>query len=73
MSDANDLPTIHMMVSMSRLAVEESSSRCQYQFVRLYNQRQELRARRMKRLARQARQNEELKALYISLGLAPTT
>lgn len=73
MSDPNDLPAVYMMVSMSMLAVEETCSKCQDQFVRLVNQRQALRARRMKGFARQAKQDEELKALYCSLGLIPTT
>lgn len=72
MSGPNDLTAIYITISMSRLAVEEAHSKCQSQFVRLYNQRQTLRANRVKRLARQAKQKEELRALYSSLGLDHT-
>lgn len=72
MSDPNDLSTIYTMISTSRLTVNENCTKCQCQFVRLYNQRQALRAARTKRSAREAKELEKLKALYSSLGLVYT-
>jgi hypothetical protein len=66
---AFNLHTIDLMVSLSKLAVEESHSKCRQQLQCLYNQRQTLLINRKKRLAREASQNEELRALYSSLGL----
>ena len=69
MSAADDLYKVHLIVSLSERVFEETYSKCQEQLPRLYNQRQLLLANRQKRLAREARQREELRELYLSLGL----
>jgi hypothetical protein len=69
MSTPFDLHTIDLLVSLSHRAAEEIWFNCQDQRLRLYNQRQTLLANRKKRLAREARQNQELRELYSSLGL----
>lgn len=68
MSALHDLQTIKSLISLSNRAVLETCARCQDQLPRLYNQRQALVANRTKRLAREAKQNEELRELYRSLG-----
>lgn len=69
MSTSYDLPTVNLLISLSMVAVEENCARCQDQLPRLYNQRQLLLANRTKRLAWEAKQRDELRELYSSLGL----
>jgi hypothetical protein len=69
MSASDDLCNVHLIVSLSERVFEETCSRCQEQLPRLYNQRQLLLANRQKRLAREAKQRDELTKLYRSLGL----
>lgn len=64
-----DLQTINLLVSLSKRTVEETCLKCEEQLPRLYNQRRALVAKRKKLLARKAKQNEELRELYRSLGL----
>jgi len=66
MSASHDLQTVNSLISLSMYAVEETRSRCQAQLPRLYNQRLALNA---KRLAREAKQKDELRELYSSLRL----
>lgn len=69
MSDSYDLQTVNLIVDHSQRAAQEASFKCQEQLPRLYNQRQKLLAGREKRLAQEAKQNDELRELYRSLGL----
>ena len=69
MSASYNLHTVHLIVSMSLGIVEKIRSKCLDQRLRLHNQREGIRANRTKRLERQARQKEELRELYSSLGL----
>ena len=69
MSASHDLCNVHLIVNQSERVVEETRSKCQEQVPRLYNQRQLLLANRHKRLAREAKQRDELRELYRSLGL----
>jgi hypothetical protein len=70
MSTSHDLPTVDLLVSLSMLAVEETRARCLDQLPRLHRQRQVLRANRTRRLAWEAKQRDELRELYNSLGPA---
>ena len=70
MSTSQDLPTIDLLVSLSMLAVEETRVRCRDQLAHLHDQRQVLGANRTRRLAWEAKQRDELRELYNSLGLA---
>lgn len=69
MSSAYDLHTVQSIVSLSLRFVEEIRSKCLDQRLRLNNQRMRLCANRTKRLAREAKQEDELRELYTSLGL----
>ena len=64
-----NLQQVDLIVSLSQRAAEEASSKCQKQLPHLYNQRRTLLANRKKRLAFEARQKDELRKLYRSLGL----
>ena len=69
MSTSYDLDTVQLLVNLSLRFVDEIRSKCKDQRLRLNNQRNRLQANRTKRLAREAKQKEELRELYISLGL----
>ena len=64
-----DPQNVNLIVNASKRAHEEACSKCLEQLPRLYNQRQALLANREKRRAFEAKQRDDLRELYTSLGL----